>query len=163
MSRQLPLLAQADEAARGAPAFELRALHHGAGDLELEVWQVPSPATPQLREPQRMAGLRGRNLGLVEHGVLRRLGRSARVLTGLMPGERQRLPLDEDTALSLGLLFRTLAPMRSRANMTACAMGIEGMGREEAAYWLGMAMHRKNPRRVLAALRLLMVEPESGR
>ncbi|KKZ14067.1 MAG: hypothetical protein TH68_05770, partial [Candidatus Synechococcus spongiarum 142] len=24
------------------------------------------------------------------------------------------------------------------------------------AYWLGMAMHRKNPRRVLAALRLLL-------
>lgn len=27
---------------------------------------------------------------------------------------------------------------------------------EEAAYWLGMAMHRKSPRRVLAALRLLL-------
>ena len=27
---------------------------------------------------------------------------------------------------------------------------------QEAAYWLGMAMHRKNPRRVLAALRLLL-------
>lgn len=30
------------------------------------------------------------------------------------------------------------------------------MAREEAAYWLGMAMHRKKPRRVLAALRLLL-------
>ena len=30
------------------------------------------------------------------------------------------------------------------------------MGREEAAYWLGMAMHRKHPRRVLMALRILL-------
>ena len=58
----------------------------------------------------------------------------------------------------MALLFRTLAPMRSRDNMRACAQGIDAMGREEAAYWLGMAMHRRNPRRVLAALRLLLTE-----
>ncbi len=34
--------------------------------------------------------------------------------------------------------------------------GIEAMSREEAGNWLGMSMHRKNPRRVLAALRILM-------
>ena len=64
--------------------------------------------------------------------------------------------LSEDLALNLGLLFRTLAPMRSRDNMPACGQGIDAMGGEEAAYWLGMAMHRRNPRRVLAALRLLL-------
>jgi hypothetical protein len=37
-----------------------------------------------------------------------------------------------------------------------CARGIEAIAREEAACWLGMAAHRKNPRRVLAALRLLL-------
>jgi hypothetical protein len=68
--------------------------------------------------------------------------------------------LTEDLALLLGLLFRTLAPMRSRENMRAVAEGIEGMGREEAAYWLGMAMHRKNPRRVLTALRYLLTDPK---
>ncbi len=62
-------------------------------------------------------------------------------------------------ALTLGLLFRTLAPMRSRTNMLLVAEGIEAMGQEEAAYWLGMAMHRKNPRRVLGALRILLTDP----
>ena len=33
------------------------------------------------------------------------------------------------------------------------------MPREEAAYWLGMSMHRKYPRRVLKALRCLLVDP----
>ena len=60
----------------------------------------------------------------------------------------------------LGLLFRSLAPMRNRDNMRAVAEGIEAMGREEAAYWLGMAIHRKNPRRVLMALRFLLTDPK---
>ena len=62
----------------------------------------------------------------------------------------------------MGLLFRTLAPMRNRENMRTVAEGIEAMQREEAAYWLGMAMHRKRPRRVLAALRVLLTEGRSG-
>jgi hypothetical protein len=73
--------------------------------------------------------------------------------------DRDRHGIDEDLALRLGLLFRTLAPMRNRDAMRACADGIEAMPREEAAYWLGMAMHRKNPRRVLTALRWLLTDP----
>jgi hypothetical protein len=67
--------------------------------------------------------------------------------------------ITEELALRLGLLFRALAPMRSRDRMRSVTEGIEAMGREEAAYWLGMAMHRKNPRRVLTALRYLLTEP----
>ena len=63
------------------------------------------------------------------------------------------------TALRLALLFRVLAPMRSRMAMVAVAEGIEAMARQEAAYWLGMAVHRKNPRRVLTALRILLTAP----
>ena len=66
-------------------------------------------------------------------------------------------------ALTLGLLFRTLAPMRSRDNTRAVAEGIEAMEREETAYWLGMAMHGKHPRRVLTALRMLLTEPRPRR
>ena len=49
--------------------------------------------------------------------------------------------------------------MRSRDRMRAVAEGIEAMEREETAYWLGMAMHRRRPRRVLTALRVLLTEP----
>jgi hypothetical protein len=152
-----------EDRAPGAPAYEVRARGHGPGDLELEVWQLPAAATPQLKEPRRVAGLRGRNLALVEPRVQRLLGKAGVNLGGLLPGVARRQKLDEKPALALGLLFRTLAPMRSRANMLACVDGIELMRREEAAYRLGMALHRKNPRRVLAALRLLLVEaPAKG-
>lgn len=140
------------------PAYELRARRHGPDDVELEIWQLPAPATPNITSPLRIAGLRGRNLALVEHRVYKRLKQAGIELGGLRP-DRKSQRLSEDLALNLGLLFRVLAPMRNRDNMRECADGIEAMGREEAAYWLGMAMHRKNPRRVLGALRMLVVQP----
>lgn len=138
------------------PRYELRAHYFGPADTEMEVWQLPSPATPAITTPVRVAGLRGRNLELVEYRVTRRLKQAG------VPFEQPalRLPrawsLTEEMALTLGLLFRSLAPMRSRDNLRNVVEGIEQMGKEEAAYWLGMAMHRKNPRRVLSALRILL-------
>lgn len=142
-----------------APSFEVRTVRHGPADTEVEVWQLPSPASPQLTAPVRLAGLRGRNLGLVEHRVLKLLA-AAGLKFNPRAGRKEALILPEDQALRLGLLFRALAPMRSRDNIRAVAEGIEAMGREEAAYWLGMAMHRKNPRRVLTALRFLLTDPK---
>lgn len=141
------------------PRYELRAHYFGPADTELEVWQLPSPATPTLTIPVRIAGLRGRNLELVQHRVTRRLKQAG------VPFEQPslRLPrawaLPEEIALPVALLFRALAPMRSRDNLRNVVEGIETMGKEEASYWLGMAMHRKNPRRVLSALRILLTSP----
>ena len=144
-----------------APRYELRVRRHGPTGAEYEIWQMPAAATPQVTSALRIAGLRGRNFELVEHRVLKRLSRAG-VKPGRSADTRKRgYALTEDLALMLGLLFRTLAPMRSRDNMRAVAEGIELMGREEAAYWLGMAMHRKHPRRVLTALRILLTEPQA--
>ena len=159
---QLERIAQI-ETPDSAPRYELRVRRHGPGDAEYEIWQVPAIATPQVSCATRVAGLRGRNFELVEHRVLKRLSRA-----GVKPGpsvdtRKRGYALTEDLALTLGLLFRTLAPMRSRDNMRAVAEGIEAMGREEAAYWLGMAMHRKHPRRVLTALRVLLTQARTRR
>lgn len=147
---------------RSAPQYEVRVRNHGVGDTEIEIWEMPSPASPQLASSLRVAGLRGRNLELVEHRVLRRLNQAGMKL----PKSADRVRgynITEELALRLGLLFRALAPMRSRDRMRSVTEGIEAMGREEAAYWLGMAMHRKNPRRVLTALRYLLTDPNHKR
>ena len=155
--------ATAVNAREGAvPVYELRAQAHGAGDLELEVWQLPTPATPHLESARRIAGLRGRNLSLVEHRLLRQLKQAGIDPLGMRKGDHRAFDLDEDAALRFGLLFRVLAPMRRRQNIGSCVVGIEAMGKEEAAYWLGMAMHRKYPRRVLTALRVLLVDPKAS-
>ena len=145
------------DAPANAPKYEFRFRRHGPGDCEMEVWQVPSQATPQIKEPVRVAGLRGRNLELAENRAIRRL--SSAGIKGDLSANGGRFPLDEDSALRLGLMFRAIAPMRHRDRMRAVADGVDSMAREEAAYWLGMAMHRKNPRRVLTALRYLLTEP----
>jgi hypothetical protein len=144
---------------RTQPKYELRAKRHGPGDTEVEIWQLPSPATPQISAPLRVAGLRGRNLELVEHRVLKQL-KEAGIRIDILPIEGTGSRIAEDAALRLAILFRTLAPMRSRDAMRLVAEGIDQMSREEAAYWLGMAVHRKNPRRVLTALRVLMTDPK---
>lgn len=144
---------------RTQPKYELRARRHGPGDTELEIWQLPSPTTPQVTAPIRVAGLRGRNLELVEHRVLKKL-KEVGVRIDILPVDGMGSRIAEEPALNLALLFRTLAPMRSRDAMRLVAEGIDQMSREEAAYWLGMAVHRKNPRRVLTALRVLMTDPK---
>ena len=145
---------------RTAPIYRLQVLRSPTEGLGLEIWQRPGPSSPHLKEPRYVAGLKGRNLSLVEHRVLRTLKQAGIDLGGLPVDRKRTFPLDEDLALRLGLLFRVLAPMRNRDNMRMVANGVEGMPREEAAYWLGMAMHRKNPRRVLTALRYLLIDPK---
>ena len=145
-------------ASRTRPFYELRAKRHGPGNTEVEIWQLPSLVTPQITAPVRLAGLRGRNLELAEHRILKRL-KECGIRLDLMPIDGIASPLAEETAMRLALLFRTLAPMRNRDNMRLVAEGIDAMGKEEAGYWLGMSVHRKNPRRVLHALRILLTDP----
>lgn len=146
------------------PRFELRVQHRAASDDLYEIWQLPAPATPHLKQPKRLAGLGGRNLALIEAWVLKTLGAQgidpvASTAEAVQDGVRHH-PVPEQLALQLGLTFRVLAPMRSRMHMRAVADGVADMGKEEAAYWLGMAMHRKHPRRVLMALRFLLIDPK---
>ena len=145
-----------------APSYELRVDRLGLGDERFEIWELPSPATPHLEAARRVGGLRGRNFELIEHRVRRRLA-AAGIRPMALNSESWAQALPEDMALSLGLLFRVLAPMRSRERMRSVAEGIEAMDREEAAYWLGMAIYRPNPRRVLTALRVMLTEPKSQR
>lgn len=141
--------------ANGGPFFELRAKKRGAGDLMLEIYQLPAPATPQITAPVRLAGLGGAKLALIESRILRQLGKEGGKIASLRTGDRLVVPLPEPEAARLVLLFRTLAPMRAREAMLACVQTIESLSREEASWWLGMVLHKKRPRRVLAALRLL--------
>ncbi|HEY7425033.1 MAG TPA: hypothetical protein VH682_12450 [Gemmataceae bacterium] len=148
-----------EPASANEPLYELRLIVPKRGDPRAEVWQLPSTATPLFREPLRLASLTGRGWRLIEARLLRRLAQARIAVGSLTPGSQQNKPLAEDTALNLALLFRTLAPMRNLDNIRQAADGIDAMSREEAGYWLGMALHRRFPRRVLAALRLLLTSP----
>jgi len=138
-----------------APRYELRLNRHGPGDSDMRVYRLPVAGIED-GEAVFVGGLRGSGLERFEPRILRILRQHCVRLGPGRPGQRNVQAIDEETALVLGLLFRTLAPMRNRDNMQACVDGIERMGREEAAYWLGMVMHRRKPRRVLQALRIVL-------
>lgn len=140
------------------PQYELRLKTRKGDGVELEIWQNPSPATPRLAAPEYVAGLKGSALRLIEPRLLKRLSRQKVNLGTLKIDKTQAWKIDEDLALNLGLLFRVLAPMRNLDRIRQVADGVDEMSREESGYWLGMAMHRKHPRRVLAALRMLLTQ-----
>jgi hypothetical protein len=138
------------------PLYELRLKVESSMNWSLAIFQIPSIATPRLKEPEHVGTLHGAALRLVEVRILKRLVREKIQLGVLKPGKTRVWPLDEEAALHLGLLFRVLAPMKNTNRIREVADGVDDMGREEAGYWLGMAMHREHPRRVLAALRMLL-------
>ena len=170
-SSRIPRLRLVDTPS-SAPQYELRIRYRGFGKSELEIWQMPAIATPHLREPVRVAGLNGSALELVEHRIFKHLHKAGLRISSLQPSLKalnvkdsavsrfgtRAYVITEDLALTLGLLCRALAPMRDRARMRAVAEGIAAMHRDEAGYWLSMAMHRKNPRRVLTALRYMLTD-----
>jgi hypothetical protein len=75
-------------------------------------------ATPRLTAPEYVASLKGVALRLMEPRRLKRLSQNKISFGRLTDGKRKTWPLSEDLALSLGLLFRTLAPMRSIDRIT---------------------------------------------
>lgn len=136
------------------PQYELRR-HSCNKEFALSIWQLPSPATPGLKSPKRIASLQGPPLRMIECRMIKGFARGGIHLGAFADKTSRHWPLDEERALLLGLLFRALAPMRNLDRIRQTADGIEAMSREEAGYWLGMAMYRERPGQVLAALRTL--------
>jgi hypothetical protein len=95
------------------PQYELRMMVESTSVWRLEIWQAPSPATPRLKAPEHVATIQGPGLRIAENRLLKRLAREKIVLGSLKPGKTKRWPLDEEMALTLGLLFRVLAPMKT--------------------------------------------------
>ena len=81
MSKVTPL--SAAKHASALPQYEMRARRLAGSDIEVEIWQLPAGATPHIRQPTYIAGLRGRNLSLIEHRLLRRLKQSRIDLSNL--------------------------------------------------------------------------------
>ena len=52
------------ETRKSAPQYELRVRRHGATDTEYEIWQVPSTATPQVKDCRTGRGAAGAQLGV---------------------------------------------------------------------------------------------------
>lgn len=122
----------------------------------VSVWKDPADGGAQ---GPPIATIRGRPYRLLEPLLLKRLAGLGLPASNLKVGKVAAAPAPERDAVALALLFRALAPMRSIDRIRLVAEGIDRLSPEEANYWLGMALHRQRPRRVLAALRMLLTTP----
>jgi len=137
------------------PTYQFRLAANEAGVYEYSVWRTGSTAANR-QGGERVAVLRGPAAHLSETRILRLLARAGIKPGPIRLGEKRTFAIGEDWALMLGLLLRVLGPMRNPDQIREVAERIEDMSREEAGYWLGLSMYRDNPRRVMAALRLLL-------
>ena len=77
----------------------------------------------------------------------------------LRPGRRTNLKLKEDCGVLLGLLMKAVKPLRKLTRIQAVIEGVEGMSREEAAYWFSKAINSPDDaerRRAMKAMRILL-------
>ena len=140
------------------PRYEVRRHSVRGYDDAYEVYEFPSKAAPYLREPRRLGGLAGANFRWSKRSCC--VGCGARRLRRRRTAPAWRTPPAGGRGIATGLLFRAVAPMRSRARSMPLFTVSNRWGSEEAAYWLGMALHRKNPRRILSALRIVAAEED---
>jgi hypothetical protein len=69
------------------PVYELRLKVQSSMNWSLSIYQLPSPATPRLKEPEHVGTLQGAALRLVEMRVLKRLLKEKIQLGALKPGK----------------------------------------------------------------------------
>jgi hypothetical protein len=103
-----------------------------------------------------LGGIHGTPFRLIEHKLIKGFSRFKIDWSSL---EKRTYKIPEGMANSYSLLFRALAPMKNIDRIRSVAEGISEMREEEAAYWMGMVLHRKKPSRILAALRLILTTP----
>jgi hypothetical protein len=139
-----------------APCYEFRLAASERGEYEYSIWRSYSRAGLVTEGGEQIGVVRGEAARIIENRVIRQLTRARVNLGPVRLGENRQWSIEEDRALTLGLLFRVLAPMRNPERIREIAERVEEMSREEAGYWLGMSIYRQNSRRVLAALRLLL-------
>ena len=141
--------------------WELRVAHTRRDGVVVSVWRHCAARRGRAHGggAAPIATLRGRPYRLIESLLLKRLSHLGLAAAGITKGRSIAGRVHERDAVSLALLFRALAPMRSIDRIRLVADGIDRLSPEEANYWLGMALHRTRPRRVLAALRMLLTTP----
>ena len=101
------------------PLYELRAVGLPAGEiLALELWQLPSPSTPRLKQAELTASLRGRQLRLIESRVLRRLKQAGISLNGVRGKIRSARSSWKKICAELVLLVSVFSP-RCEASRTS--------------------------------------------
>ncbi|MGB3299447.1 MAG: hypothetical protein WBA76_14365 [Phormidesmis sp.] len=134
--------------------FQLRVTPTSNNDFALELYQCAYKKAGQKKRPaaKRVGRLKGKQLVQVRQAIYQCL--KANNYDPQTLGHKPYL-LDEQSGVSMALLFQTLQPMSKPERITNITDGISAMSNEEAHYWFAKVSNGKK-RPALKAMRVLL-------
>lgn len=140
------------------PAFQLEVFPRHGRQYGLALIEAVSPTrTPRL-EPELRPIVRiwGSPMQAVFDRIADAVKRSGGRASDVRVERRAPLPLDEETAVRLGLLFIAIKPLRKSARIEAIRDATATMATEEAYYWYSKCSSVSAGRRAAKAFRILL-------
>lgn len=137
--------------------FQLRVTPTSNNDFALELYQCAYKKAGQKKRPaaKRVGRLKGKQLVQARQAIYQCL--KANNYDPQTLGHKRQKPyvLDEQSGVSMALLFQTLQPMSKPERITNITDGITAMSNEEAHYWFAKVSNGKK-RPALKAMRVLL-------
>ncbi len=133
-------------------------------ETELTLLIEPISRRPHARtelKPERVVSIWGNPLAAAYPTVHELLRPEGYRPSDLRPGRRTTLKLKEDCGVRLGLLMKAVKPLRKLVRIQTVIEGVQGMSREEAAYWFSKAINSPDDaerRRAMKAMRILLAK-----
>jgi hypothetical protein len=141
-------------------AFQLEVIPRPANRYGLALTEVVTPTRRRQHEPARHPVVR--LWGSPLQAVFDRVADAVRACGG-RPSDLRRdrkapFPLDEETAVRLGLLFLAIKPLRKTARIETIRDATAAMSPEEAYYWYSKCANGATGRRAQRAFRILLAQ-----
>ncbi|PZO60791.1 MAG: hypothetical protein DCF15_01375 [Phormidesmis priestleyi] len=137
--------------------FQLRVTPTSNNDFALDLYQCAYKKAGQKKRPaaKRVGRLKGKQLVQARQAIYQYL--KANNYDPQTLGHKRQKPylLDEQSGVSMALLFQTLQPMSKPERITNITDGISAMSNEEAHYWFAKVSNGKK-RPALKAMRVLL-------
>ncbi|MBT9313799.1 DUF7680 family protein [Leptothoe kymatousa] len=137
--------------------FQLRVLPLSNNDFALELYQCAYKQAGQKKRPpaQRIGQLKGQPLIRARQAIYQCLKDNNYDPQTLSYRRQKPYVLNEQSGVSMALLFQTLEPLSNPERISSIADGITAMSNEEAHYWFAMVSNGKR-RPALKAMRVLL-------
>ncbi len=139
--------------------FQLRVVPNGNNDFALELYQCAYKKAGEKKRPaaKKIGRLKGNALVVVKQSIYTCLKANNHDPKTLSHKRQCPYVLDEQSGVSLALLFQAVQPLSKPERIASISNGITGMSNEEAHYWFAKVSNGKR-RAALKAIRVLLGE-----
>jgi hypothetical protein len=137
--------------------FQLRVVPTDNNNFALELYQCAYKQAGEKKRPaaKRIGKLKGNVLVLTRQAIYAALKANKYDPKTLKCDRQAPYVLDEESGVSLALLFQTVQPLSKQERIANIANGVTAMSNEEAHYWFAKVSNGSK-RNALKAIRVLL-------